>query len=224
MPARRQGSRLGFAVAHHAAHQEVRLVERGAIGVRQRIAELAAFVDRARYLRRDVTADPARKRERAKQLPHASRVLRGVRIALAPDALEPRVGDRRRTAVARTDDEDRVPVALANHAIHVRDDQVEPRRGAPVPEQSRLHVLDAERLAKQRVLEQVDLPDRQVVRRPPVGVDRVEHVGCGASRGGGHRALRTKYPLSGGDSATAPSASGSRHGSRDRLDAAAEAA
>jgi hypothetical protein len=43
-----------------------------------------------------------------------------------------------------------------------------------VAEQSRLHVLDAERLAQERVGLQIDLPDRQVVRRAPPSIDEVE--------------------------------------------------
>jgi hypothetical protein len=39
-----------------------------------------------------------------------------------------------------------------------------------MPEQARLDVLRPERLAEQRVVEEVDLADREVVRRPPVGV------------------------------------------------------
>ena len=50
VPARGQRARLGLAVADHAADQQVRVVERGAVGVQQRVAELAALVDRARRL------------------------------------------------------------------------------------------------------------------------------------------------------------------------------
>jgi len=50
-------------------------------------------------------------------------------------------------------------------------EEVQAGRGAPVSEQARLDVLRAERLAQERVGEQVDLADRQVVRGPPPGVD-----------------------------------------------------
>ena len=59
MPARGQRAGLGLAVADHAQHQQVRVVERGAVGVHQRVAELAALVDRPRRLGRDVAGDAA---------------------------------------------------------------------------------------------------------------------------------------------------------------------
>src|SRR5207248_11341795 len=42
---------------------------------------------------------------------------------------------------------------------------------APMTEETGLHVLRAERFGQQGVVEQVDLPDREVVGRPPPGVD-----------------------------------------------------
>jgi hypothetical protein len=41
-------------------------------------------------------------------------------------------------------------------------------------QQTRFDVLGPERLSQERVVEQIDLPDRQVVRRPPPAVDRLE--------------------------------------------------
>src|SRR5439155_10852140 len=53
-------------------------------------------------------------------------------------------------------------------------DEVETRGRSPVPEEPRLHVLGAERLAQERVVEQVDLPDGEVVGRAPVGIEEPE--------------------------------------------------
>jgi hypothetical protein len=41
-----------------------------------------------------------------------------------------------------------------------------------VTQQGPLDVLDLQRLAQQRVVEQVNLADRQIVRRPPVRIDQ----------------------------------------------------
>ena len=75
MPAGRQRAGLRLAVADDAHHDQVRVVERGAVRVRQRVAELAALVDRARRLRRDVAGHAAGEGELAEQLrmPAASR-------------------------------------------------------------------------------------------------------------------------------------------------------
>jgi hypothetical protein len=63
---------------------------------------------------------------------------------------------------------------LPDQASGVRPDQVQPRCGAPVPEQPRLHVLGEERLAQQGVVKQVDLPDGEVVRRTPPRMQLLE--------------------------------------------------
>ena len=59
VPAGGQRAGLRFAVADDAGDDQVRVVERGAVGVAQRVAELAAFVNAARRLRGDVAGNAA---------------------------------------------------------------------------------------------------------------------------------------------------------------------
>jgi hypothetical protein len=109
--------------------------------------------------------------------------------------------------VARAGYKDRVEVARLDDAVHVRVHEVQARRGAPVAEQPRLDVLKGQRLAQERVVQQVDLADRQVVRGPPVGVDEVQfgcvHVillaipGTEYRRGGVWEAARASTPTDG---------------------------
>ena len=101
MPAGRQRAGLGLAVADHAGDDQVRIVEGRAVGVRERIAQLAALVDRARRLGRDVAGNAAGKRELREQPLHPLFVLRDVRIHLAVGALEIRVGHQARARHAR---------------------------------------------------------------------------------------------------------------------------
>ena len=61
MPAGGQGSGLRFSIADHAAGQQVRIVEDRAKGVRQRIAQFSALVNRAGSLGRRVARNAARK-------------------------------------------------------------------------------------------------------------------------------------------------------------------
>jgi hypothetical protein len=56
----------------------------------------------------------------------------------------------------------------------VRIEKIQPRGRPEVAEEPRLYVLWPEWLAQERVVEQVDLPDGQVVRRPPVAIDQLE--------------------------------------------------
>src|SRR4029450_9726469 len=145
-----------------AQHEQVRVVERGAIRVHQRVAELPALVNRAGYLGGHVTGNAAREGELPEQLRHAGPISTHRRVALAIRALQPGVCDDRGAAVSRTGYEDRVQVAGNDRAVHVRVEQVEPRTRAPMAEQPRLDVLRPQRLAQQWIVQQVDLPDGQV--------------------------------------------------------------
>ncbi len=174
VPAARQRAGLGFPVADDAGHDEVRVVERRPVGVRQRVTQLAAFVDRARRLRCRVRRDAAGEGELPEQPGHARGVLGDRRVQLGVGSLQVGVGHHAGPAVPGPADVDDVQVPVPDHPVEVGVDQVQPRRGAPVTEQPRLDVLRPQRLAQQRVAQQVDLSHRQVVRRPPPGVERLE--------------------------------------------------
>ena len=141
--------------------------------MRKRIAELAAFVDRARSLGRDVAGDAARERELPEQLSDAVFILGDARVELRVATFQIGVGDQTRAAVARADDVDRVEVARLDDPVHVGVDEVEARCRPPVAEKSRLDVPGLHRTAQERVVEHVDLPDAQVVGRSPIRVDQV---------------------------------------------------
>ena len=93
-----------------------------------------------------------------------------VGIDLAVGAFEIGVGDERRSAVSGPGDVEHRQVVLPDDPIQVDVDEVETRRRAPVAEQPRLDVLARQRLLQQRIVVQIDLADRQIVGRPPVGV------------------------------------------------------
>ena len=70
---------LRLAIAHHDGGDQVRVVKCRAVGVRDGIAEFAAFMNRTGRLRRAVTADAAGKRETAEETrsPSSSSVISG---------------------------------------------------------------------------------------------------------------------------------------------------
>ena len=146
MPAGGERAGLRLAVADDAGDDQVGVVERGAVGVAQRVAELAAFVDAAGRLRGDVAGDAAGEAELLEQPLHPLRVLADVRIDLAVGAFEVGVGDQRRPAVPGADDVDHVQVIALDDAIEMHAEHVQARRRAPVAEQPRLDVLALERL------------------------------------------------------------------------------
>ena len=176
MPARCERAGFRLAVADDAGDHQIGVVEGRPEGVHECIAELSALVDRARRLRCSVTRDPTRKGELAEELAQALLSLTHVRVQLAIRPLQVGVGHICGPAVAWAGDEDRVQVTGPDRPVQMRVDEVEPRHGSEVAEQPRLHVLGLQRRAQQRVVEQVDLPNGEIVRSTPVGVEELELV------------------------------------------------
>src|SRR5690606_892146 len=192
LPAPGQRPGLGLAVADDGGDHQVGVVEGRAEGVGERVAEFAALVDGAGRLRGGVAGDAAGEGELAEQAAHALGVPADVGVDLGVDAVQPCRGDGRGPAVPVADDPHQFGVAAADLVVEVRVDEGEAGRGAPVAEQPRLDVPGGERSAQQRVVQQVDLADGQVVRGPPVPVDLVEFGGgevlAGNRLGRGHTA------------------------------------
>src|SRR6266542_914379 len=130
-----------------------------------------------------VAGYPAGEGELGEQPLHAGPVPADVRVHLAVGPLQPDVGHQSRPAVAGPGHVDHLLGARPDDPVQVGVQDVQPGRGAPVPEQARLDVLRLQGLAKQRVVHQVDLADRQVVGGPPVPVDALQLPGGQRRRG-----------------------------------------
>ena len=126
----------------------------------ERVAQLAALVDRARALRRCVAGDAAGKRKLKKELPKPGLVLADVRIDLAVCALEIRIAHDRRPAVPGAGDVDHVEVVLLDDPIQVHVDEVLSGGRSPVPQQHVLHIRERQRPLEQRVIVEIDLAYR----------------------------------------------------------------
>ena len=161
---------LRLAVADDAGDDEIGIVEHGSERMAERIAQLAALVDRARALRRRVAGDASGKRELEEQLSQPGFVLADVGIDLAVGALEIGVAHDGGAAVSGARDVDHVEVVLLDDAVQVHVDEVLPGGRAPVPEQHVLHVRERQGPLQQRIVVEIDLADREVVRGAPVGV------------------------------------------------------
>ena len=142
VPGGRQRPGLGLAIADDAGHHQVGIVEGRAEGVRQRVAEFAALMDRARHVGRRVARNAARKRELAEQFSHPAFVQRDIGVELAVAAFEPGVGDHRRSAMPRSADIDHVGILRADDAVEMCVDEAQAGRRAPMAEQARLDVLE----------------------------------------------------------------------------------
>ena len=185
LPRGRKRTGLGLAVAHHGHGQQARVVHDGAVGVAERVAELAALVDGAGRLGRKVARDAAGIGELAEELLQAGLIIGDVGADLAVGAIEQRLGGAGGTTVARAHQEDGVLVVVGNKAVDVAEQEVDAGRGAPVTDQAMLDVRTTKiaRLAgllvdkvgaHQRVGAKVNLADGQVVRSAPVQVDTLE--------------------------------------------------
>src|ERR1700733_14715451 len=130
------------------------------------------------------------KRELLEQALHARRVARYSGIEFAVAALQPGVGYQGGAAMSGPDDGDHVQIALDDDAIQVCVDEIQPGRGTPMPQQAWLHVLECEGLGEQWIVEEIDLPYAEVVRRPPPGVHvlqlRLAQEGIGGFQLSGH--------------------------------------
>ncbi|MGY4458208.1 hypothetical protein ACVWYI_002168 [Bradyrhizobium sp. LB13.1] len=174
VPGRRERAGLGLAVANDTGDDQVGIVEGRAVGMHQRVTELAAFMDRARRFRRRVAGNAAGEGELSEQLAQSVRIACDIGIDLAVAAFEIGVGDHAGAAVAGTADIDHAQVQRADDAVEMGINEVQTRRRAPMAEQTRLDVLGPQGLAQQRVVEQVDLPDGEIVRSAPVAIKEAE--------------------------------------------------
>ena len=95
---------------------------------------------------------------------------------LAVGTFQVGVGHHPRPAVSRPANVDHVQVVLLDQPIAVDVNEVETGRGAPVAQQAGFDVLQAERFGQQRIVVEVNLPDRQIIGGPPVRVEFAQFV------------------------------------------------
>ena len=141
----------------------------------ERIAQLAALVDRARALRRRVAGNASGKRELEEKLPQPGLILADVRVDLAVSALEVGIADDGRAAVPGAGDVDHIEVVLLNDPVQVCVYEILAGGRAPMSEKHMLHIREGQRPLQQWIIVEINLPDRQVVRGAPVSVQLPEH-------------------------------------------------
>ena len=178
---------LGLAVADDAGGDQVGVIHHGTEGVRERVAQLAALMDRARRLGRDMARDAAGERKLFEQALHAGRVARDVRVHVGVRAVEIVLRDHGVAAVAGAGEVDHVEVIFVDDAVEVRVDEVLAGHSAPVADDLLFDVALGQPPAQQRVVEQVELAGGQIVRRAPPGVHFGQQLRRGCKRFVFHR-------------------------------------
>src|SRR5579864_4482650 len=147
VPARRERAGFRFAVTHDAGDDRVGAVERDPEGMRQTIAELAAFVQGSRHHRAEVAWEASRPGELVHQLREPLTIAAQLRVVLRERSLEEEISENSRSAVSGADDQRHVGIDVADQAVQMRIDEVEPGLRAPVSEQSWFDMLRTKRLA-----------------------------------------------------------------------------
>ena len=76
-----------------------------------------------------------------------------------------------------TDDINHVQVVFLDQPVQVDINEVEPGGGAPMSEQARFDVFELEGGFEQRIILQINLPDREVVCRAPIRIYFFQQIG-----------------------------------------------
>jgi hypothetical protein len=79
--------------------------------------------------------------------------------------------------VAGASQVDDIQIVVLDQAIEMGVDEVQAGRGPKVSQQSRLDVLDLQRLAEKRIRVQINLTDGKIIGRTPVGVNLAQFFG-----------------------------------------------
>jgi hypothetical protein len=177
------GTGFGFAVANDASDDQIGIVESGAVGVKEGVAELAAFVNGAGSFGSDVTGDAVRPGELTEKALDAIGVALDVGVDFGVGAFQVSVRDDARSTVTGADDEHHVEVALRDHTVEMGIDEIQAGGCAPVAKETWLDVVQGKRALKERVVFEVDLADGEIVGGAPVGVHGLQLL---VGQRGGH--------------------------------------
>src|ERR1700722_16161894 len=147
MPTGGERAGLGFTIADNAANKQIGIIEGGAKGVRDRVAQFASFMNRARGLRSCVAWDASRKRKLLEQSVQTFLGLRNMRVKLAIGTLQKCIGHHPRSSVPRPSDENYIQVELFYEPIEMNINKIQAGRRPPVSEQARFDLVDFKGLA-----------------------------------------------------------------------------
>ena len=115
-----QRTGLGLAIPNGYRDDQIRVIKGSTKGMRQAIAQLAAFMNGAWQLRRAVTADTARKGKLPEQLQHANCILADLRVHLRIGSFQIHWPDHPRGTMTRPRHENRLNPVIADQPVHVQ--------------------------------------------------------------------------------------------------------
>src|SRR5262249_7870518 len=171
MPTGGEWTGFRLAVADHYEGEQVRMVVRRTVSVRDAVSQFTTFVDASGCFRSGVAANPARKGELFKEALHSREVFTLLWINLRISSLQVRLRQDSWCTMSRPRDKNCVQVILVDQPVEVNVSEGLPRIRAPVAQQSRLSVCRRQRLSEQRVVLEIEHTQTQVQACMPVSVD-----------------------------------------------------
>src|ERR1700693_3205048 len=151
MPTSGQRACFRFAITHHAADQQIWIVECGAVCVSNGVAELAAFVDRTGSFGSDMAGNSARKRKLLEQPSESVFRLRNAGIKLAVGAFQISVSYQAGTSMAGPCNINDVEIVLLDEPIQMYVDKIQSWRGAPVTQKPGFNLLGESGFGRRRL-------------------------------------------------------------------------
>ena len=82
------------------------------------------------------------------------------------------IGDQSRTSMPRSGDIENIQVTQFDNAVQVRVQKIQAGSRSPVSQKTGLYMVGCERLYQESVSQKINLSDREIVRRTPVGMNR----------------------------------------------------
>ena len=170
LPASFERAGLSLAIADDASHDQIRIIERRSKGVDQRIAKFASLMHGVRRVRSAMARNTAGRRKRTKEKPHTVDVLGNFRMHFGISSFEVCAGVQGRPSVAGARNVNDICIRFPDQPVQMNVDEILPGRCAPMPQQARLDVFFCERLAQQRIIEEIDLADAEIIRGAPIAI------------------------------------------------------
>src|ERR1700730_4515597 len=149
MPTGGQRPCLRFAVAHNATDQQIWIVERCAVGMRNRVSQLAALVNRTGSFRSHMAGNSTRERKLLKQFSQSILVLRNTWIDFAVSPFQISVSNEPGTSMAGSCHIHHVEIMRLDQSIQMHVDEIQSGRSTPMTQKPRLYVLQLQRFAQQ---------------------------------------------------------------------------
>src|SRR6202041_4205063 len=186
MPGGCKRTGLRLAIAHGDGDNEIGIIERRSISMRDGVAKLAAFVNRTRRFWGAVRSDSSGKRELPEKLEQARFVATLVGIDLGVVAFEIAIGKCGGRAMTGAGEVYNIQVVLSDEPVQMNPNQRLAGIGSPVTKKPILDVFPLQRFTQKRIRAQVDHACRQIIASSPVGMNLPQFFGRKGSQFSGN--------------------------------------